>query len=1019
MKLARLSVERPVAMSMVILFILVIGVVSLFGLTIDLFPELEFPIAAITINYAGVGPEEIESLIVAPLENIVGTVPNVEKIDSTSRLGGALLIVQFDWGTDMNFATLQLRERIDLIRKSLPSDMEQPTVLTFDPRMLPIIQIAIASATTDVTELKKIAQHRIKPYLEPLNGVAAVNVEGGIEKEILLSFNRSLLNEYDLTFQTIQQILVSENINLPAGLIQEGNLDIPIRMVGQFQDIHEIEQIKIPTKKGILSLTDIAQIKEANSSANTLSFLNGDESVGISIQKQTDANTVKVANQVLQALEQLKADLPQDITIETIFDQSLYIKQSVRAVTVNMLIGSVLASVILYLFLRNLRSTLIIATSIPLSIITTFIFMYFTDQTLNLLTLGGLALGVGMMVDNSIVIIENIYRYRQNGATMKEAAVKGTSEVGPAVLASTLTTVIVFLPILFVDGLSAQLFTPLALSVTYSLLASLFTSLIIVPLLSSKFITIKEQDGSRFQQFFSKLQGIYLILLTWALKYPKKVIVSVVIAFLVSIGGSFLVGREFLPMQDQSVLYIDVRLPAGSNLEQSSQLSKEIDEHLTKIKEIKNVFVKVGGAGQFQLSAGSQKNRLHYHLQLKAINERKRSDKEIAEEIRHLLKDIPDISYKVTAGDSGLGGDPISLDIRGPDVDVLESLSIEVIKLIEKIDGVREPTSDFTTGQKEIQVKVNRINAALYGISSLQIAQEIQEALNGKIATKLNQNGEEFDVRLIYQSSPQAAFHYLKNLEVLSPLGQRIPLGYLVDFTEEVSPHSIKRTDRIREISVSAQLLERDLGSTIKEIRQTLEANLELPSGYSIHFGGQNEQMNDALMKLSGAILLAILLVYMVMAGQFESFFYPFIIMFSIPLTAIGIVTGLLVTFRPLGVGSMVGILILTGIVVNNAIVLIDYINILRKKGLSREEAIKQAGPIRLRPILMTTLTTIIGLIPLLLGYGEGSEIQAPMATVIVFGLSFATFITLIFIPVLYLLFDQWREKRSLQGNIS
>jgi HAE1 family hydrophobic/amphiphilic exporter-1 len=999
-------------MSMVILLILLIGMVSLNGLAVDLFPELEFPIAAITTNYPGIGPEEIENLVVAPLENIIGTIPNVETINSTSRMGGALIIVQFSWGTDMNFATLQLRERIDMIRETLPNEVPLPTVLKFDPRMLPIIQLAVSSSSYDISETKRIAENLIKPRLEPIDGVAAVNVEGGREREVRLTFDPKQLNEYQLSLSTIQQILRAENINLPGGLIHDKDLDIPIRIIGQFESIQEIEDLPIPTGRGeIIPLSRLAHIEETYKPTSMVSFLNGEPSVGITVQKQADANTVIVANEVNKAIAQLREELPADLSIEPIFDQSLYINQSIRTVAINMLIGSILAGLVLFMFLRNIKSTLIVVFSIPLSIVATFILMYFSNQTLNLLTLGGLALGVGMMVDNAIVIIENIYRYRQNGYSMKESAVKGTSEVGPAVIAATLTTVIVFLPIIFVEGLAAQLFKPLALSVTYALLASLFTALIIVPLLSSRFVQIQEED-SRFQQKFNRVQVKYQHLLRWALQKPKKIAIGVIVVLLVSLAGIPFIGTEFLPEQDQSMIYLDVRLPVGTTLDSTISLAEEVDLRIAEIPEIKNIYVNVGGVGQFQLAAGSLTNRANYNLQLVPLGERSRSDVEIAEEIRNKLNNIPNVRVNVNTGDTGLGGQAISLQIRGHNVDVLDSLGKDVVSIISTIEGVREAQSDFTTGQEEIQVKIDRLKAAQYGISSAQIAGVIRETLEGTISTRLSRGGEELDVRLTMNESYREQLNRLGQLEIRSPIGVNVPLEVLVEFTEETSPHTIRRTDRIREVAVNAQLLDRDLGSTIKEIRATLEKQLILPTGYSIHFGGQNEQMIDAFQKLAGALALAIILVYMIMSAQFESYFYPFIIMFAVPLTITGVIVGLLVTSSPLGVGSMVGMLVLTGIVVNNAIIFVDYVNTLRKQGMERDEALSTAGPVRLRPILMTALTTIIGLIPLMLGFGEGSEIQAPMATVIVFGLSFATLITLIFVPVMYKLLDEWRDKR-------
>lgn len=986
--------------------------VSLNGLAVDLFPELEFPIAAITTNYPGIGPEEIENLVVAPLENVIGTIPHVETINSTSRMGGALIVVQFSWGTDMNFATLQLRERIDMIRESLPNEVPLPTVLKFDPRMLPIIQLAVSSSSYDISETKRIAENRIKPSFEPIDGVAAVNVEGGREREVRLTFDPKQLREYQLSLATIQQILRAENINLPGGLIHDRDLDIPLRIIGQFESMQEIEDLPIPTGRGeIVPLSRLAHIEETYKPTSMVSFLNGEPSVGITIQKQADANTVTVAKEINKAIAQLREELPADISIEAIFDQSLYINQSIRTVAINMLIGSILAGLVLFMFLRNIKSTLIVVFSIPISIVAAFILMYFSNQTLNLLTLGGLALGVGMMVDNAIVIIENIYRYRQNGYSMKESAIKGTSEVGSAVIAATLTTVIVFLPIIFVEGLAAQLFKPLALSVTYALLASLFTALIIVPLLSSRFVQIQEED-SRFQYNFNRVQVKYQQLLRWALQKPKKIALGVFILLLVSLAGIPFIGTEFLPEQDQSMVYLDVRLPVGTALDSTINLSEEVDKRIEKIPEIQNIYVNVGGVGQFQLAAGSLTNRANYNLQLVPITKRTRSDVEIAEEIRNKLNNMPNVRVNVYTGDTGLGGQAISLQIRGHNVDVLESLGNDVVSILSTIDGVREPQSDFTTGQEEIQVKIDRLKAAQYGISSTQIAGVIRETIEGMIATRLGRDGAELDVRLTVDESYSEQLSRLAQIEISSPLGINVPLEVLVEFIEDTSPHSIRRTDRVREVSVNAQLLDRDLGSTIKEVRAALEEQLVLPTGYSIHFGGQNEQMIDAFQKLAVSLVLAIILVYMIMSAQFESYFYPLIIMFAVPLTITGVIVGLLVTSRPLGVGSMVGLLVLTGIVVNNAIVYVDYVNTLRKQGMERDEALYTAGPVRLRPILMTALTTIIGLIPLMLGFGEGSEIQAPMATVIVFGLSFATLITLIFVPVMYKLLDEWRENR-------
>ncbi|WP_096199056.1 efflux RND transporter permease subunit [Bacillus sp. FJAT-45350] len=1012
MKIAKLSVLRPVAMAMVVGLILILGIVSLRNLSLDLFPELTFPVAAVTVTYEGAGPEEIEQLVTGPIEEIMSSIPNVESVSSTSRTGGALILVSFNWGTDMDFATLNMRERLDLVREGLPREVPMPQVLKFDPSLLPIVQLAVTEPSGDLATAKKIVENDIKPLLDSVDGVAAVQVEGGAEQEIQLTVDPSKLSTYDVTLSTLQQIIASENLNIPAGQLQDMNQNLPIRVTGQFTSIYDIKALPIPTNIGVIPLETLVDVRETTKPTNQVSYLNGEPSVGMSILKASGTNTVTVARSINSEIEAVKELLPEGVEIRSIFDQSRFIEQSLRAVAWNILLGSFLAALVLYLFLRNLRSTFIIGMSIPISIMTTFLFMYFYGETLNILTLGGLALGVGMMVDNAIVILENIYRLRQKGYSIKEAAIEGTSEIGGAIIASTLTTIVVFLPIVFVEGLAAQLFKPLAITIAFSLFASLFTALIIVPLFSSTFMKVND-DTSAFQRGFERLSSWYKISLEKALRRPKTIIGGTLLLLLLSLGGIPFIGTEFLPAQDQSFLSMDVRLPAGSSLEATYEITEEIDNSLEGIPEIDLAYVTVGGTDNFALAAGTQTNRASYSILLTEVNERSRNDQEIAEEIRERVKDIP-ADIGVAASDSGFTDDPVSITIKGRELETLQQLSEEVIRLISEVEGVREPNSNFTAGNPEITVSINRDQASSYGIGSGQIASTINDATRGLLATRLARTGEELDVRLLVDNRYTTSIDALSELLIDTPFGDRIPLHAVATIQRGEGPSQIRRTDRLREVTIRASILDRDLGSVVSDIEDVLRAELApvLPTGYRISFGGQNEQMIDAFTKLSLAIALAVVLVYMVMAGRFESFFYPFIIMFSVPITAIGVIIGLLVTMQPLGVGSLVGILILTGIVVNNAIVLIDYINTLKKKGRTSYDAIVEAGPTRLRPILMTAMTTILGLIPLTLGFGEGTEVQQPMAIVIVFGLTFATFITLVLIPVIYYVLDMRKEKR-------
>ncbi|MCM3715601.1 efflux RND transporter permease subunit [Alkalihalobacillus oceani] len=1013
MNLAKLSVLRPVAMAMFIIFLIILGSVSLRHLPVDLFPELTFPVVAVTASYDGAGPEEVEELITQPIEELMASIPNVESVSSTSRTGGALILVAFDWGTDMDFAALTMRERIDQVREMLPSEVDAPQVMRFDPSMLPIVQLAITEPGGDTAEARQLIENEIKPRLDAIDGVASIQVEGGSEQEIRIDIQPDVLAQYGITLQDLQQLIASENINFPAGEVHDQNQSFPIRVSSEFTSVYDLEQLPIPTNAGVVLLGDLFAISEATAPLSQESYLNGEPAVGLSILKASGTNTVQITRALNDELDDLKQQLPEGIEIQTIFDQSRFIEQSINAVFWNILLGGGLAALVLYLFLRNIRSTLIIALSIPISIMTTFLFMYFSGETLNVLTLGGLALGVGMMVDNAIVILENIYRKRQEGESLREAAIHGTGEIGGAIVASTLTTVVVFLPIVFVDGLAAQLFKPLALTVAFALLASLITALIIVPLLSSTFLRTTDET-SVFQVGFEKTKAVYKRLLEFSLQRPKRIIAVTTALLAGSLSCIPLLGTEFLPAQDQSFISIDVRLPPGSALSATYQVTEEINEKLAAFTEVELAYVTVGGTDNFSLGAGSQTNRASYSLLLSDTDRRTTSDLEIADSIRSSLASVPNADIRVSASDSGFTDDPISITVKGQDLQTLEQLSEAIVATVSTIEGVREPTTNYADGNPEVTVAINRQAASSYGITSAQIASTISDATRGLVATRIARHGEELNVRLQVDDAYTASLEQLEQLLLSTPGGERIPLSSVAAVERGEGPSTIRRSDRMREVTVTASILNRDLGSVINEIEEALieEVRPLLPNGYRISFGGQNEQMNDAFTKLSGAIALAIVLVYMVMAGRFESFFYPFIIMFSVPVTAIGVIFGLLLTNQPIGVGSLVGILILTGIVVNNAIVLVDYINTLKKNGYSSYDAIIQAGPIRLRPILMTALTTILGLIPLTLGFGEGTEIQQPMAIVIVCGLAVSTFITLLLIPVIYFLTDQRKEKR-------
>lgn len=1016
MKISELSVRRPVLASMVIAVILLFGSVSYSQLSLDLFPQLTFPVAAVSTTYEEAGPQEIEALISAPLENVMGTIPGVKRITSQSRTGSSLLIVEFDWGTDMNFATLQMREKVDLIRENLPEGLPTPVVLKFDPNVLPIMQIGLISKEQNLEELYRFAQNALRNPLERVEGVASLSISGGRQKEVQIELSEERLRSLGLTYTQLSQLLATENVNLPVGLATEANRILPVRQLGQFTSLEELRNLPLVTPTGArFKLSDVAEIRETLATSFQEIRTNGESSLMLVIQKQSGANTVDVSRAVRATLEGLQEELPKGVEIVPLFDQAEYIELSIRTVNTNMLTGAFLAAAILYLFLKNVRATLLIGVSIPISVITTFTLFYFTDQTLNLLTLGGLALGIGMMVDSSIVILENIYRYRQQGASLIRAAIDGTSEVGLAVTASVLTTVSVFLPAFFVEGLAAQLLRPLAMSVSFSLLASLFTSLIIMPLFASKLLgrakhsRIFKSEGA----WMGRLNGAYHRWLKTSLAHRWKTVGITLGLFGASLALIPLIGTEFLPKQDQSFISIEVRMPYGTVLADTRQVVELIEKQANELPEVTTSFSTVGRTGFFGLDSGVNTHRAFIGVRLSPKNERERSSEQIGEQLRAYTQKIPGASIVIDATGDAFGGSsaPISLSLRGDDFGTLRELARQVELVVKSVPGTREVKSDDEQGQPEFRIVVDRDRAATYGLNSVAVATSIRTLLQGENAGQLRRNGEELAIRFVSQPESLLAVDALLDFQIGTPLGTLVPLREVASLELDQSPNVIKRVDRLRDITVEGKVVGRDLGSVVDDIRAEIDRKINLPPGYSIDFTGQKEQMDDAFFKLTLALVMAILLVYMIMAAQFESLFYPFIVMFSLPMTVTGVMLGLLITGKALGVGAMIGLLILAGIVVNNGIVLVDYTNTLRKQGSSTYEALLQAGPVRLRPILMTTMTTILGLIPLMLSQGDGSEIQSPMAIVIIFGLLASTVVTLVFVPVMYSLLDQAAER--------
>ncbi len=1024
MRLSELAVRRPIAVLMLVGVILLLGMVSFSSLPLDLFPDMQFPIAVIITDYPGAAPMEVENMVTRPLEGALGLVQNIQNLSSSSSPGSSLVLMEFNWGTDMDFALLEVRERLDMVRGFLPDGVSSPMVMKVDPSMLPVAQLQVSGGDSP-EEVYRIAETVIKPRLERQRGVAMVNLGGGGQQEVAITVDPFLLGHFGVSMDQLAQLVAYENINLAAGALVEGDKDYQVRTIGEYRDLDDIRNLALPTQQGVFYLRDLAVVEERVRDGGINRF-NGERAVAITVNKQSDANTVMVSRRVDEALQELEQVLPANIHINKMLDQADYINDSIRNVAEVGLVGAILAVAVLLLFLRNLRSTFIIALAIPVSIIATFVLMYFNGMTMNLLTLGGVALGLGIMVDNSIVVLENIYRMGLQGIPRHEAAPRGAGQVAGAITAATLTTVVVFLPVVFVEGIASQIFAPLAVVVTFALLTSLLVSLTVVPMLSSRLLKINGGRASAspalpaspspqtaspkkpdlFTRAYNKVEAFYVKALAWSLGHRASVVVALLIIFTGSLFLYPTVGREFLPYMDEGHISVRVSLPIGSSREETALVAARVEEHLLQVPEVAGVSLSVGGAGGAMImGGGGGTNRASLEVMLKDLDERTRSSAELTEALRLELRDIA--GAEISVRDSGqiggmiMGSTPLSLAIRGDDLTELQRIAEDVASIISTVAGTREIETSFDEGRPELQVKVERDVAASHGFSGIQAANLLRTALTGQTVARLRTEGREKDIILTLPDEAVSSKSALEQLPLLSPMGTLVPLGEIARFTEASGPVNIRRHNQVRTASVSGEVSGRDIGSVMAEIQDML-ADYPLPEGYYFNFEGEQRLMQDAFDSLYLALGLAVVLVYMIMAAQFESLLHPLIIMFTMPQMVSGVLISLFITGNSLSVVSLIGIIMLAGIVVNNGIVLVDYVNFLRRQGYSCREALLEAGPVRLRPILMTTLTTILAMFPLSLGLGSGGELQAPLATVVIGGLLFSTILTLVVIPVIY-----------------
>lgn len=1020
MNISKLAVKRPVTTVMFILVVVLFGLVSVSKIPIDLLPNIEIPVAIIQTSYPNVSPSEIENLVTKPIEEAVGTVSNIDTIQSITTEGSSIVVVMFDFGIDMDSTTLKMREKVDMIKGYLPEGASDPMVLQIDINATAVMQLALSGS--DIATLYEYADSTIRPALERIDGVASISIEGGYEQYVSVKVDTGKLSNYGLTMDQLAGTLAAENINLPAGTVNKGNKELLLRTVGEFKSISDIKQTPILLSTGnVIRLEDVAEITLANEELTSISKVNGQSAVSISVQKQSGTNTVKVAAEVHKVLEDLQGKTEYDIKV--IVDQSEFIIDAIQQVGSNAVIGGMLAVLVLFIFLRSVRSTIIIGVSMPVSIIATAVLIYFNGITLNIMTLGGITLGIGMLVDNSVVVLENIYRYMQDGYDRKEAAVKGAQEVAMAVTASTLTTVAVFLPMVFVEGMTSIMFKEFSLTITFSLLASLVVSLTLIPMMASKMLVIDESQGKHHHNKFkivswlldqsdsvySKLDNLYGKVLIWSLRRRKTVVAIGVVTMIISIISMGFIGMEFMPETDEGEFSINVTLESGEGI---NETSAAIDDIVDRIIDIESIdYLSSSTAGSSFIATGQNNGTISGKLV--PLDQREVSVSEVIIEMEERLKDIPGVEINISStGQMSMvsGGSAIAIKIKGEEFDTLEGLSEQILSAVKSVEGTRNASSSLEDANPRVEIALKRNNASRFGLTTAAVSSQVQTMLDGKVATRYKLDGNEIDVVIEGDSRYQESIDHLGQLEIQTPTGVSIPLEVIADVTVDVGAVTINREELIRTVTISSDIYDRDLATIVSDIEELVD-EIAIPSGYTVEFGGSNEDMIEAFSDLAIALVIALLLVFMIIAAQFESLLTPFIIMLSVPLAFAGGILALFATYRTLNITSVIGFIMLSGIVVNNAIVLIDYIGTRRKMGEDRHTAIIKAGPIRLRPILMTSLTTILGLLPLSLGIGEGAELQASMGTVVIGGLLLSSLLTLIFIPVIYTLFDDLHVK--------
>jgi len=1024
MIITKIAIRRSITFTMLYLIAIGFGLFGLSSLKMDLYPNITFPVMAIITQYEGVGPEDIENVLTRPLEQTVISVKNVKKISSNSNVGTSILIMEFEWGSDMDQAEIDVRKMIDFVRDYLPSESSDPITFAFNPSMQPIQYLTVTSDQLGMAELRRVVDEQITPRLERIDGVAAAGIQGGLQRQIQVLVNPHELAAQGLSLQRLIQTLRLENLQIPGGMIDEQNKEFAVKTYGEFTSVGQIENTVVGNKAGVpIYLKNVAKVVDGFKEQREIIRNNGKSALMLFIQKQADANTVQTSHAVNKALPGILEKVGQGVEVSTLIDFADFITRSLSNLSTTAMQAFLLAFLVLLFFLRNVRSSLIVAVSIPISITITFFVMDRGGLTLNVISMAGLALAIGMLVDNAIVVLENIFRRKEKGMVVIEAAYEGTKQVSMAIVASTLTTLAVFVPILFVPGIAGIMFNDMAVTIVFSLTTSMLIALTLIPLLASKLLQsgkteAKNRVSQAIGRFLVKLEHTYIRVLDYFLFRKKTLFAIITVLFGITIFLATKVGAEFMGQTDQSFISMNIERESGASLTATNETFLKLEGIIERnFPEAINIYSNFGiGEGISAIFGGGGSNAGQIMISLPDVKDRDRSQFEIQDDLRERFSQIPGakITFEDNSGFMGAQGD-IVVKIFGFDRNIASALGDQVAKVMESVEGVVDIQKSYSSPQPEYQIYLNRDRISAMGLSVTMVAQTVEAGIKGTVATQYREGGKEYDVLVRFDDAYRDSRADLENIYVSTPMGEQVPLINLAEIVSGHGATTINREDQDRVVTVFCMVSERDLRSVTNDVLAGLE-KLTFPPDFRWEIGGTAEDMQESFMYLGLALLAAVLLVYMVMASQFESLLNPFIILFTIPLAFIGVIWGLFISGTTLSITAMIGGMLLIGIVVNNGIVLIDYINQLRTiHNYPLWEAVIRGGRRRMRPILMTALTTSLSMTPMAMELGSGSEIWAPMARSVIGGLTASTLFTLILIPVLYFTIERLKLRRAIR----